>query len=392
MDMQRAFTILFLLAAACASLQAQDITGVWQGHFRSSNLPERYSAEEERYKFEVQFAQHDKTFQAVTYSYRTTVFYGKADAGGTVNPKTGKVLLQEQKITEMRMQGGGDACIMTCFLQYSKSGNEEFLEGTYVSMNERDSSNCGKGKVFLRKSVTSDFYEEPFLVRKKKETAKAKSMTSTKERTTTKTETTVKTATVAKTTGTTKSNADIHKADIHKMVQKKNYLLPQPVKPLTTPAPLKKELVTLPPVPSPHQADSVSKIRGKAPLIASVPIPSVLTARDNQLVQTIEVNAPEVILNIYDDGAIDNDTISVYLDKRQIVSHARLSDQPIVVKLQMDENNDYHELIMVAENEGDIPPNTSLMIVKAGEKRYEVRITSTEQKNAVVIFKYDKNK
>ena len=45
---------------------------------------------------------------------------------------------------------------------------------------------------------------------------------------------------------------------------------------------------------------------------------------------------------------------------------------------------------MVAENLGEIPPNTSLMIVKAGDKEYEVRITSTEQKNAVVKFQYVK--
>ena len=61
---------------------------------------------------------------------------------------------------------------------------------------------------------------------------------------------------------------------------------------------------------------------------------------------------------------------------------------PIVVHL--DESDDYHELVMVAENEGEIPPNTSLMIVKAGDKEYEVRITSTEQKNAMVTFKYQK--
>ena len=47
---------------------------------------------------------------------------------------------------------------------------------------------------------------------------------------------------------------------------------------------------------------------------------------------------------------------------------------------------------MVADNEGDIPPNTSLMVVKAGDKQYEVRIVSTEQKNATVIFKYEKSK
>ena len=46
----------------------------------------------------------------------------------------------------------------------------------------------------------------------------------------------------------------------------------------------------------------------------------------------------------------------------------------------MDESNPDHELIMVAENLGRIPPNTSLMVVTAGDQRYEVSITSTEQK------------
>jgi len=39
---------------------------------------------------------------------------------------------------------------------------------------------------------------------------------------------------------------------------------------------------------------------------------------------------------------------------------------------------------MVAENLGTIPPNTALMIVTAGSQRYELFLTSTEQKNAVV--------
>jgi hypothetical protein len=68
-----------------------------------------------------------------------------------------------------------------------------------------------------------------------------------------------------------------------------------------------------------------------------------------------------------------------------------LTDRAIVVKLHLDESKSTHEVVMVADNEGDIPPNTSLMIVKAGDQQYEVRISSNEQKNAVVIFKY-KNK
>ena len=414
--MRRFFTILFLLLADYTCTHAQDITGVWQGHFRSNDLPKRYLTDEGRYKFEVQIAQHNKSFQAITYSYQTTVFYGKADADGTINPKTGKVLLQELKITEMRMQGGGDACVMTCFLQNSKSGDEEFLEGSYVSMNTRDSSNCGKGTVFLRRSASSDFYKEPFLVKREKVEESAKNK-----------------MTLSPTAPVKKPLASTHKPAVHlpvpppksgnsasspiksgsasnhppaksnhssglpasfagkNLVQKKRPPKPPVIKPPAAAAPLKQELVNTSPAPYPADADTAEKTQKTEKITAAVPIPKVLTTRANQLVQSISLNTNEVILNIYDDGAIDNDTVSVYLDKKLIVSNARLSDEPIVVKLHLDESNDYHELVMVAENEGDIPPNTSLMIVKAGDKRYEVRITSTEQKNAVVIFKYEKN-
>jgi hypothetical protein len=134
--------------------------------------------------------------------------------------------------------------------------------------------------------------------------------------------------------------------------------------------------------------DSSGEIGKKFPIVT----PRVLLSRSNQLVRSITVHTNEVVLNIYDDGAIDHDTISVYLDKKLVIDHAMLTDRPIILTLHLDESADYHELVMVAENEGEIPPNTSLMIVKAGDKEYEVRITSTEQKNAVVTFKYEKPK
>jgi len=137
-----------------------------------------------------------------------------------------------------------------------------------------------------------------------------------------------------------------------------------------------------------HTLSDSSSIGKKFPTIT----PRVLLSRSNQLVRSLTVHSNEVVLNIYDDGAIDHDTISVYLDNKLVVDHAMLTDRPIVVTLHLDESSDYHEIVMVAENEGEIPPNTSLMIVKAGDKEYEVRITSTEQKNAVVTFKFEKPK
>ena len=45
-----------------------------------------------------------------------------------------------------------------------------------------------------------------------------------------------------------------------------------------------------------------------------------------------------------------------------------------------------YEIIMVADNLGSIPPNTSLMVVTSKLKRYEVFISSSEQKNARVVI------
>ncbi len=59
---------------------------------------------------------------------------------------------------------------MTCFMQYSKLGNDEYLQGTYYSTSVNDSlSGCGKGSIFLHRVVESDFHKEPFLEKKEKE-------------------------------------------------------------------------------------------------------------------------------------------------------------------------------------------------------------------------------
>ena len=166
--MQRIFLCILLVTPFF--LQAQDLTGVWQGHFVADDESRQSSNGNDRYKFEVQIAQRGKTLEAVTYSYLSTVFYGKAAASGTINVHTGKVLIQEGKLLELRNSFGG-VCMMTCFFQYFKYGGEEFLEGKYISMALRDSSNCGRGKVLLRRKTFSDFPEEPFLVEREKELA-----------------------------------------------------------------------------------------------------------------------------------------------------------------------------------------------------------------------------
>ena len=66
----------------------------------------------------------------------------------------------------------------------------------------------------------------------------------------------------------------------------------------------------------------------------------------------------------------------------------RLSTNPIILTLKFDEINTFYELITVADNLGDIPPNTALMVINYGRKREEIFLTSDEKRNAKVIVEY----
>jgi hypothetical protein len=69
-----------------------------------------------------------------------------------------------------------------------------------------------------------------------------------------------------------------------------------------------------------------------------------------------------------------------------LVAHrVGLSAKPVHLTISVNKNQPYHELVMVAENLGSIPPNTSLMVITAQNKRYEVFISASEQKNAKVV-------
>ena len=119
-------------------------------------------------------------------------------------------------------------------------------------------------------------------------------------------------------------------------------------------------------------------------------LPPTLTERKAELVREIKVDTGIIRLDFYDNGQIDGDTISVYVNSMPVVSSQRLTAKPITVNVRIDLRRTQQEVIMVGENLGAIPPNTALMIVKAGDKRYQLYLTSDDKKNALVRFIYQK--
>jgi hypothetical protein len=114
--------------------------------------------------------------------------------------------------------------------------------------------------------------------------------------------------------------------------------------------------------------------------------PSVLVERKNDVAQTIKVDAENIEIKFYDNGEIDGDSISVYVNGKLILKNQGLSYEPINLSLKKSELGAINDVVMVAENLGTIPPNSATMIVYVGNKRYEVSLESTNQKNAVVRF------
>ena len=354
-------TVFTFLPAFSVFSFAQNITGIWRGYFITDDG--------QQYRFEIQMEQKNNTLSGVTYSYQDKRFYGKCTMTGNFSNASGNALIQEIKTIEVRMALSSSACIQKCLLTYAKSGKEEFLEGEFSSIIEKTDSlrgafrgdDCGGGKMILRKVPTSDFYVEPFLRKKKTPVDDNPPLVKTTPPSNSSTNNPKPPATNQNKRNTTATNRNTvlvkPKADSAKKVEV------DPVKPDD-----KKELTVKPNIKS----------------------QDLLRSRENNLVQTLLISSEDVIVKLYDNGEIDDDTISVYLDKKLVLSKKRLTASALNINLKMDESNPDHELVMVAENLGRIPPNTSLMIVTAGDQRYEVRITSTEQKNAMVRFRYVK--
>ena len=360
--MKRFVLIIFtLLPAFSVSSLAQDLTGIWRGYFITDNGGQ--------YRFEVQIEQSGShTLSGVTYSYQDKRFYGKSTMTGNFSKASGNALIQEIKTIEIKIEKGFVPCIQKCLLTYAKSGKEEFLEGLFSSIVEKSDSlfgyqkgdDCGGGTMYLRRVPTSDFYVEPFL-RKKNQLVNSKQPS-------------VKNNTVAnnQTKTTSRPPATTPKPKVTE--DNSNTVLVKPKKDSM----LKVEVEPIRPDEKPNL---VLRPNNKD---------NVLRTRENNLIRTLIVYSENVNVKLYDNGEIDDDTISVYLDDQLVLSKKRLTASAITLNLKLDEENPDHELILVAENLGRIPPNTSLMIVTAGDQRFEVRITSTEQKNAMVRFKYVK--
>ena len=107
-------------------------------------------------------------------------------------------------------------------------------------------------------------------------------------------------------------------------------------------------------------------------------------------IQEIRVDTGTLRLDFYDNAQIDGDSITVTVNEKVKVSNQLLGLKPVTVYVKIDLDHPEQEVTMIGENLGTIPPNTALLIVTAGKKRYQLFLASNGKKNAQVRFIYEK--
>ncbi|HCL07084.1 MAG TPA: hypothetical protein DHW64_14560 [Chitinophagaceae bacterium] len=422
--MKLKFTLTPILLVFAIAAGSQDLTGIWRGYFSSSSGLYREDVRQELYKYEVQIDQQaNNGLNGVTYSYKSTIFYGKAAFRGIYTVQTKNLILKETNLQEVKIGDKSEPCLMTCYLEYSKIGKLEVLQGTFSSVNEKTKVDCGSGKVYLERVKESDFELEPFLLKKRPESTARKTTiipppvqqqkkvtipnnNAQKDNTTKapvkvnankpaiktapKTNTTTKVVPPANSkTNNSKPPAKQNTTAQTKTADKKtNTTAKQDVKPVTTTTPPPAASTWKPDVTVSGRKTDTPLVKWEKPPATQGPIPKVLLERENNLVKTIYTNERVATVEIFDNGTIDNDTISLYHNNKLVISQAKLTYTPLRLKIDCSDESKRHELIMVAENLGEIPPNSALMVITAGKKRYEIFLVSNEQRNAKVVVEY----
>jgi N-acetylmuramoyl-L-alanine amidase len=116
-----------------------------------------------------------------------------------------------------------------------------------------------------------------------------------------------------------------------------------------------------------------------------------LESRITKEQKVLQVKSNKLRVELFDDGEIDNDIVSVYFNKKLVVDNKSLTVNGYVFNLELVEGRT-NELVLYADNLGTIPPNTALMVITDGVARYEVRLAADLKNNASVRFELRSSK
>jgi hypothetical protein len=116
----------------------------------------------------------------------------------------------------------------------------------------------------------------------------------------------------------------------------------------------------------------------------------LFTQRTVSISKSITIESDSIEIELTDNGEIDGDIVSIFLDGKLLLAKKNLSYKPIVYTIALNNNKPEFVLCMYAENTGLIAPNTALLTIKDGSKKYEMEISSSLSSTTGIVLKKNK--
>jgi hypothetical protein len=367
--LKRIFTLLFLSLVFIATSSAQRLTGTWEGDLDGNEY------------LQVNIVEVGNKLCGYTwdYTYRNKRDYCKAYFSGSYKKEKRSWLINGYSF----MENSGEHSLMQLIFREDFEDGKMVLNG-YCRVKPSFFSGGGTIYEISLKKVSN---QPAMMTQEMKDCVKEnepKKKPIIKQPTVPEKETTVKKDPI-----TPKKKDSVVKPPL--VTKPKDTIVKKPTTPIITKVKPKEIIVKPPLVTKPK--DTIVKKPTPPPITKVKPKENILPAktngRENKEISRIIVTDRKINLNVYDNGTVDGDTVSIFYNGKVILSRQRLSSKPLVVDLSLDENTSLHSIVLFAENLGSIPPNTALIIFTTPNgKRYELFSSATLQQNAELIFEY----
>ena len=153
---------------------------------------------------------------------------------------------------------------------------------------------------------------------------------------------------------------------------------------VNNPVPEKKEIKTEPVIASVVISET------KKPEVDILAKSALIEGRKSEFSQIVSFKSDSLELSLYDNGEIDGDTVSVFMNGEIIMAKQGLKSSAIKKTIYIMKGNEDFTLVLFADNLGKYPPNTGLLVVHDGEDVYNLRFSSDFQKSSGIVFKRKK--
>ncbi len=329
------------------------ITGVWKGKIN-------------RQKVEVKIIQKGDSLTGTSYYYESATHYRRYSIKGYFDPGTNEAVwwddqLLEEKAGRFSISSPGKMPLLSRADFNCPDGGKMTLDGKAI---RRDNESDPKGQVNLDKEGSTDFADEwDFIIDNYLVGGNDPELI----------DSIASLAVQPEPPAPPVVQAPIEQAP------------PKPVAPVVIKEEPVRNAAPVPqPKPEPRPEPVIVQPKTEPAPVKPPSIEEKFSSRQKVFIKEIPIAGDSIELRFYDNAEIDGDSISLFLNDKLLYQHIRLAAGPWTIKLAVSDLAQNNELVMVAENMGSIPPNTSYMVAIVNGVKQDAYLASTEGSSAMI--------